>query len=295
MHCTILNRMRRSLAILLLALLLPSPASGTLVVLVPSADGLVVAADSRTTVFGATCDSQYKITELTSPKRTVFVVTGDMAFIKPPNAGVHDVCGYLQSASRLLDIPAVVKHYLERKSSDPFKLSLDDLGADCVQAVQRFRESSPLVIEPYIGREIFSVVIASYDPRSKTSLVMNFVVRIDAKTHRVEAGRFTRIAIPPQNRRGVWSYGETDYLNQNVFGGVGRKYLTGSTLDFILADQTVAKVRLAQAVSTAANVIEAAGLTTQLVPSPSGIGGPIDIVLLSQKRQPRQIQWKGNQ
>jgi hypothetical protein len=66
--------------------LLPSTASGTLVVLVPSADGLVVAADSRTSVFGATCDSQYKITELMRPRRTVVVVTGDTAFIKPPDA-----------------------------------------------------------------------------------------------------------------------------------------------------------------------------------------------------------------
>ena len=264
-------------------------------VLVPSADGLVIAADSRTSIFGATCYSQYKITELTRPKRTVVAVTGDMAFIKPPDEGVHDVCGYLQSAPRMLDIPSLIKRSLERRSRDPFKLSLEDLGSECVQAVQRFRESSPLALEPYIGREIFSVVIASYDPRSKTSLVMNFVVRIDAATRRVEADRFTRITIPPHNRRGVWSYGETDYLNHNVFGGIGRKYLTGSTLDFILADQPVAEVRLDQAVSAAANVIEAAGQTTQLIPSTSGIRGPIDIVLLGQKRQPQQIQWKGNQ
>jgi len=275
--------------------LLPSTASGTLVVLVPSADGLVVAADSRTSVFGATCDSQYKITELMRPRRTVVVVTGDTAFIKPPDAGLHDVCAYLQSAPQLLDIPSLIKHILERKSTDPFKLSLEDLGTECVQAVQRFREASPLVLEPYIGKEIFSVIIASYDQRSKASLVMNFVVRIDSRTHRVEADRFTRITIPPQNRRGVWSYGETDYLNQNVFAGIGRKYLTSSTLDFILADQPVANVDLDQAVSAAANVIEAASLTTQLVPSPSGIGGPIDIVLLGQKRQPQQIQRKGNQ
>lgn len=264
-------------------------------VIVPSADGLIVAADSRTSVFGATCDSQYKITELTRPKRTVVAVTGDMAFIKPPNAGVHDVCGYLQSSPRSLDIPAVVKNYLERKSRDPFKLSLEDLGAECVLAVQRFRESSPLALDPYIGREIFSVVIASYDWRTRTSIVMNFVVRIDAATHRVEADKFTRITIPPQNRRGIWSYGETDYLNQNVFAGIGRKYLSGATLDFILADQPVAKVRLDQAVSAAANVMEAASQTTQIVPSPSGIGGPIDIVLLGRTRQPRQIQWKNNQ
>jgi hypothetical protein len=286
--------MARVFASVLLILTLAVPANGTLVVIVPSADGLVVAADSRTTVNGATCDNQYKITELRRPKRTVVAVTGEVAFISPPDAQERDVCGYLKSAPRMLDIASVVKSYLERKNVDPARLQLEDLGAECVGVVQRFRESEPLALEPYVGREIFSVVIASYDARSKTATVLNFAVRIDGATHRVEAGRFTRIAITPQSRRGVWSYGESDYLNRYVFGGVGRKFLTESTLDYMLADKPVAEARLDEAVAAAGNVIEAASRTTQLTPSPSGIGGPLEMVLLGRKSRPEQIQWKGN-
>ncbi len=268
-------------------------AGGTLVVVVPSADGLVVASDSRTSAFGVSCNGESKITELAKPRRTVVAITGDIAFVPPPDAGVQDACAYLQLAPRTLDIPATVQHYLERKGGDPFKLSIEDLGAECVQAVKRFKDSSPRALEPYIGRDIFSVVVASYNSHSKTSLIMNFAVGIDATTHRVEADSFTRIVISPQSRRGVWSYGETDYLNKSVFGGVGRKFLSDATKDLILGNRTVASVHLNQAVSAAANVIEAATQTTWLVPSSSGIGGSIHIVLLGRKRHPQQIPWKG--
>jgi hypothetical protein len=287
--------MARILASALLALTLQIPASATLVVIVPSADGLVVAADSRSSLAGASCDNQYKITELRKPKRTVVAVTGEVAFIAPPDVQEQNVCGYLKSAPRRLDISSVVKHYLERKNADPFKLSLDDLSAKCVEEVERFWRIDPHAVEPYVGREIFSVVIASYDPHSKNSIVSNFVVRIEPVTRRVEATRFTRITILQQSRRGVWSYGETDYLNKNVFGGVGRGYLTAETLEFILVDKPVSEVRLDQAVAVATNLIEATSRTTQVIYSPSGIGGPVDIVLLGKKRQPEQIRWKINQ
>jgi hypothetical protein len=287
--------MTRLLACALFALALPSSASATLVVIVPSAAGLIVAADSRTSLFGALCDSQYKIAELGRPKRTFVAVTGDVAFIAPPNPGEKDVCEYQRSAPRLLDISSVVARYLKRKGADPFQLSLDDLGAECVAAVEAFRRTHPLVFEQYVGREIFSVVIASYDRRSKRSLVLNLAVRIEQVTRHVEATRLSRIAISPQDRRGMWSYGEADYLNKNVFGGVGRMFLTAETMSFVLVDKPVSEARLDQAVSVATNVIDAASRTAQLIPSPSGIGGPIDVILLGKGRRPLHIQWKDNE
>jgi hypothetical protein len=294
MYIRIMYGMLRIFAALVV-LMLPISADGTLVVIVPSADGVIVAADSRTSLFGIFCDSQYKITELRRPKHTVVAVTGEVAFIAPPDAHEQNICGYLRSAPRMLDFSSVVKSYLERKNIDPFKLSLDDLGSECVGEVERFRRANPLVFEQYVGHEIFSVVIASYDPQSKNSLILNFVVRIDAATRKVEAARFTRNLISQQSRRGVWSYGETDYLNKNVFGGIGRRFVTADTQSFILVDKPVSEARLDQAIAAATNIIDATSRTTQLVPSPSGIGGPIDIVLLGNKRRPERVLWKRNQ
>lgn len=282
----------RLLAAVLVALMLPIPASGTLVVLVPSADGLVVAADSRTSVLGTTCEMRDKITIPKRPKRTVVAVTGEVAFIKPPIAGQSDLCGYMKSAPRMLDFASVVRHFLESTNSELSNLRLEDLGSNCVGVVEHFRDLYPGALEPYVGREVFSVVIAGYDLTTKTATVLNFVVRIDATTHHAKADRFARLTMTPQSRRGVWSYGETDYLNQIVFGGVGRKFLTESTLTFILADAPVAETREDQALAVVTNVIEAASRTTQLVHSPSGIGGPIEVVLLGRKHRPIRLNWK---
>ncbi|HWX37207.1 MAG TPA: hypothetical protein VNZ53_58560 [Steroidobacteraceae bacterium] len=56
-----------------------SLAGGTLVVIVPTAAGLVIAADSRLTMVGISlfCDGSFKITEIENVDRTAPVVTGN--------------------------------------------------------------------------------------------------------------------------------------------------------------------------------------------------------------------------
>jgi hypothetical protein len=283
--------MARFLTAVLAVLLLPIPAGATLVVLVPSADGLVVAADTRISILGAQCDGEFKITELATPARTVVMVTGDSIFIQPPGPHETDLCRYVATAPRTLDIAATIRSYLERNAANPENFSLADLGKACVQAVQRFQQANPQALRSYAGKEIFSVIVASYDPVSRVSMMRNFIVRIDAKTGEIQAARFAQIAISPQDRRGVWSYGETRYLEKQVYAGIGCQYLAASTLDFILVNKPVSGTPLDQAVAAAVNVIQAASLATRVVPASSGIGGPIDVILLGRKPRPAPIQW----
>ncbi|MDR3725481.1 MAG: hypothetical protein P4K86_00410 [Terracidiphilus sp.] len=284
--------MARLLPLVAALLLLPVPATATLVVLVPSVDGLVVAADSRTSVLGAQCDGQFKIVQLKRPSRTVVMVTGDGVFIPPPSATEPDLCRYQQSAPRLLDMAAVVTSYLERKGANPARLSLEDLGAECVRAAERFQALHPEAFQSHLGGEIFSVVLASYDPKAKVSTLRNFVVRISRESHKIEAARFSNITVASTDRRGLWAYGETDYVEKQVYGGFGRQFLTASTLDFILQDKPVAQASQDEAVAAAVNLIQAASRAAQQVPAASAIGGPIDVVLLGRKPRPQQLQWQ---
>jgi hypothetical protein len=206
----------RLLATLLVALLLPKPDGATLVVLVPSADGLVVAADSRISMAGKYCDGPFKITQLRKP--------------------------------------------------DAF--------------------------QSHLGGEIFSVVIASYDPKSKVSTMRNFVVRLDARTDQLQAGRFAQISVAATDRRGVWAYGETAYLEQDVHAGARLQFLSGSTLGFILDNKPVADTPLDESVAAAVNVIQATSRATEIVPAPRDIGGPIRVVVLGVKFRPRLIHWE---
>ncbi len=54
----------------------------------------------------------------------------------------------------------------------------------------------------------------------------------------------------------------------------------------------VGQASLDEAVDAAVNTIDAAARTTELVPAPSGIGGPIDVVLLGDKLRPQKLRWK---
>jgi hypothetical protein len=281
--------MARLFASVLVALLLPVPAGATLAVLVPSADGLVVAADSRISYLGAECDGAFKIVSLASPARTAVLVTGDSIFLLPPRSGQRSLCRYVATAPRLLNIVPLVSHYLEQHAADPAPPSLKDVGAVCVRAVERFRRSNPAALQAYTGKEIFSVILASYDPVSRQATLRNFVVRIDANTRHAEATRFATISVMPQDRSRMWIYGETAYVAANVYAGFGRQYLTLPTLNFLDGGAPVAEVPLHQAVAAAVNVIEAASRATQTVPAPSGIGGTVRVVLLGSDPRPEPL------
>ena len=206
-------------ASLVLVLLLSVSAHATLVAIVPWRDGLVIAADSRLTFFGAQCDGAFKILVPERPARTVAVVTGDSVFVAPPPAGTADLCGYLASAPRLLDVEAVVTGVLERGGDDPAR----KLSAACVRAVERFRARYPAALRGYTGREIFSVAVASHDPGAGAATVRSFVVRV--RNGRVEAARVVETRIDGRSSRGVWIYGETDWVNRVVYAGAGRRFL----------------------------------------------------------------------
>ncbi len=279
--------------ILLAVLVFAAPARATLVALAPSAEGVAVAADSRMTFMGAACDGEFKILELARPARTVVVTTGDSIFVAPPQAHTADVCRYLATAPRLLDIGAVARDYLEWHAARAAGVPLHGLAAACVRAVVRFRRSHPGALAPYAGRTVFSVIVASYDPASRTATLRNFVVRIDARSGaragRVEAARMATTVVGARSPRGVWIYGETAYVERYVYEGFGRRFLTASTLAFIRERKPVGETTLRQAAAAAVNVIQAASRATETVPAPSGIGGAIRVVLLGRRPHPQPL------
>jgi hypothetical protein len=270
----------------------PIAASGTLVVMVPSNDGLVVAAESRSTVGQKYCDTAFKIVEPARPPRTVITVTGNGIYYPDPGPGVPDLCAYISRAPRLLDIERVVREYLEKQNRDIGTLRMEEVAKQCVDAVKAFGMSWPGVLRAYSGREMFSVAMAAYNPASRTATVLNFVVRITAATLDPEAARIARKEFTGISPREDFEFGETDYLIQNVYRGAGRKFLDKETIAFFQAGKTVSQTSLQEAQAVAVNIIEAASRTTELVTPPNGIGGPIDVVLLGQGPRPRRLRWK---
>jgi len=269
--------MARTVAIFLFSLLLAAPARATLVAVVPARDGVVIAADSRFTFMSAPCDGAFKILEPARPLRTVAFVTGDSIFVAPPPAG-QAPCRYLATAPRLLDMGAVVRAFLDRSGGDPAQISIFDLSTACVEAVERFRRAYPNALAGYAGREIFSVVVASYDPDRYASTLRNFVVRL-GRNGRIEATRMSETTVGPRTPRGVWIYGEAQYVNREVYAGPGRRFLKPATRDFLGERVPIGAVPLNEAVAAAIDVVKAACRTAEIAPPPSGIGGTIRVVV----------------
>ncbi len=278
--------MARFLAATLAILLVSVPAHATLAAIVPARDGLVIAADSRLTFMGASCDGAFKILAPTRPLRTVAVVTGDSVFLASPPAGTTDLCRYLATTPRLLDINAVVEDFLEGSDDDPARISINDLAAACVHAAEQFQTTHPGALTRYAGKEIFSVVVASYDPAAAASTLRNFVARVDDGSGKIEAVRITTTRLDAGSASGVWMYGETDYVNRQVLKGPGRWFLSPATIDFLKANRPVEKVPLACAEAVAGDVIRAASRSAEVYPAPSGIGGAIRVVVVGSETHP---------
>ena len=272
----------------LLALALSIPAHATLVAVVPSRDGIAVAADSRLTFLGSQCDGAFKILIPSNPARTLAVVTGDSVFVPPPPANA-DPCRYLETAPRLLDINAVVAAALAK--SGP-QISTAAISQACLSAVRAFARRFPGVLKPYAARDIFSVVLVSFNPASKSTILRNFVLRIDASGLHASTARLTETTLDSRSPRDVWVYGETAWMSSTVYNGPGRHFLDPSTLAFLADRRPLADVPLLEAAAVAGNIVEAAVRTAQTNPPPSGIGGQVHVIAIGPELQPQPLPWR---
>ena len=267
--------------------------SGSLVVTVPSRDGLIVGADSRVAVEGKPhCDDQFKIIEPKGAVRIAASAVGNVVFVSPPGPDESDFCKYAKRAQRLLDVTELVRNYLETETADDSTLRMEEFAFQCVAAVRKFHASSPLTLKPFAGRELFQVIVMGYQPKIRTAVVRDFLVRLSPDPIKPEAGKIRVRKLSFDSKRDMFLFGAANYFNAQVIGGIGRQFLSQETIRFIQQQTSVGKTGFLDAVTAAINVIDATSKTTALVPPRTGIGGPIDVLLLGNEPRPRRVRWK---
>jgi hypothetical protein len=273
----------------------PSTIAGTLIVMVPSNAGLVVAADSRTSpVKGIDCDNQVKIFEPTRPNQTILTVTGTPTILEPSSDPVPlgRICDYINSATRILDIRKVVQDFLEESGAETIAaLDMSALVKRCIDATRSALAQGGIKLHLRRTQDMFSVVIAAYDPQTSSSAARSFVIGLTRQLDPVLATTFERKATPDDNQN-YWAFGETDYLYRQVLRGIGRRYLSPATTRFYTTRRPVRDVSVEEARALAVDLIAATARTTAVVPAPGGIGGPIDVVLVGKEPRPQHLQWK---
>lgn len=175
-------------------LLLPSAATGqvyprgtstngTLILFIPTKDGLVVAADSRSNVnLGEAnpryCDTATKIIPLMNHKRAVITVSGTDKSYPLNGDKLRDPCTYIQSALPIFDMSKTVSAYLDAKNVEITKAVFDELEAHVLSKIRAFEAKRPKTLVNTEDGNFAVVALGRYIPEEKLCLVATFTVRI---------------------------------------------------------------------------------------------------------------------
>jgi hypothetical protein len=265
----------------------------TLVVLIPTQDGFLFAADSRTTVRTTavnevSCDNAFKIIELTHRKHTAITVTGHGTVLPRNVLALVAPCRYIKVTPPLLDIESLVQQELDSGSGILCQEEILALANKCRDSVAKFALDDARFMEQFRGKAIFRVVIGSYNPADRTFLVVTFEIAT-GKDLTVQVGDIELKQMSMDDRGGAMLFGEVPYVQQHVYNlASGLEHFNA----FRQSGKKVKDITVAEAQAAAVNLIEATSRRTEEIPASSGIGGPVDVLLVNDKEIGTRLRWK---
>lgn len=257
-----------------------TPYKGTLVVVIPTSEGFVVAADKRASPSGIYCDGVAKILIAKQPNTAVFV-TGLASLRDTSTIPLQDLCRVLADTPAPIDFGRSTLAFLERQSSPMQELSGQALTEVIYPDVKPYIEGGQL--RDLMGQQrIATIVILNFDPVTSSSRLWAFWVNFTGPFGFQLQPQQPPLHYRPDNLPDVQPFGENEYLLTHVLNGVGRQFLDGS-YEAVRSKPAISQVSAIDASKAAINWIEAATKSSELVKPPSGIGGGIDCLLLGRE------------
>lgn len=242
-------------------------------VLVPANGGFVVAADTRSVFFHATCDGVTKIVRPKQRRNTVVLAAGTPIVTRIDKPPSHP-CEYQKLGPRTLDIPRLVSMRLDAtKNGVLSEAEVNRIAKDSFLAVKAFdqehRKLHPL--NYYIGIG-FQVDIVSYDEKHATVLIGGFAVNVDS-TGTPELWMNTPFyRLSKTDKLGMMVVGERDFASQ---------YVHTAEMQAILG-KPIGQVSLTDAVSAALKyIIDGEKAAETVKEALADIGGPIDVATVT--------------
>jgi hypothetical protein len=270
-------------------------AGGTLIILIPTSSGLVIAADSRITIFPNDgsgllyCDNIFKIAEIQGRERTALFLTGYSTVWDFSNVPLGEVCRYVGQGNGKFDAGGIAKRFLEHSPAD-----IDAVGSlpdGLSEATRQFIQSNPDDYAARRGLQLFQVGIASYDFDLKKSQIRSFSVDMDS-AGAVSHSAYKVEEFEPDDACRLVTFGEVTYLIENVFNGPGIQFLGERYGRFRNSMTIIQATDAVLAADFATDIIEAAEKTTSIVGVETAIGGPVDVLLLGEHPKPHRMRWK---
>lgn len=267
---------------------------GTLALVLPTADGLVLAADSRMTFrfsfLTAYCDNVEKITAIDHVERTAFLTTGNTTVWQFNDIPIAEICNHIAREKAAFAIDPIIKDAIEARPEILDNLT-EVLPAVCVEAICHHVSIHPDDFQSLRGKNIFQVVVCSFNAAQSSSRIRSFSIDL-AIDGTVSPSKLSDRTFIPDDPCELVLYGEANFLTDQVFNGPGLAFLGERFRRFRGEMTTVGKAPTALAPDFVIDLIEAAAKTTASVPSQTGIGGPVDVLLLGRDAHPQRIVWK---
>jgi hypothetical protein len=254
---------------------------GTLVVVVPTADGILIAADSRGTAAGRFIDHLQKIEVAPTRRPIVFALTGLTEFLSPcPN---HLTLDQWISESRFSFRASDVVNSLF-SSTPNFILSLDtftELAQSLANQYQHYLMSDRRLRTTLVGKSLCRLAMCQIRPDDSTPVYAS--ASIDCRPDGAAPRDFIVNTYLHTDPLEVILLGSGRYVIDHVLNGVGRPFLSDEALTLYEGDFRIQDVTPDQVDRLAVSIIEATKTTTAYVPTPDGIGigGPVQRAFLT--------------
>ncbi len=259
---------------------------GTLVVMIPTNEGVIIASDSRSSISGSTIfDDVQKISVIN--KSTAFIITGTFEILPKPPTGIS-VRDWVIDAPRLFSFEEVAEKYLMNNQASLSNQYIEAIATVLIQKLSEFINQHPENSTHLKGRNLCQLVIAQYDALTKASHFGHLKVCVstsgDAKTTETWIKTYSSLDEPPFLR-----FGESDYLNNEVLSSNG-KYLLPQRFHQIGQNaKRIELLSLQDGAFMAYTLIEAASEQAKIVPPKTAIGGPTYVILINGINEPTRL------
>lgn len=270
---------------------------GTLVAVVPYSTGAMVAADSRETISGLYCDQRLKIRTPDGIENLVVAVTGSSRFYdlsalvgKGRVIAQPDLCSFVTSAPHLFDMESIVLDWLRAEGAKSAKdVSIDRLAAHCVERFASFMAVYPQLAPPPAPNGLMNVILVSYDPKSRETLVRDFRINQSA----AGAVFFSDTAVyqyGPSTPSAFRLFGEADKFAQFVWPTFrSSQRLRADTRSLLSKQVLTLDVSSLQAEAFAVDLIDHGADNPNLNTSEEGVGRPVRLMRIDATGRPEML------
>lgn len=258
----------------------------TLIIVIPTAAGLVVAADSRLTLANQVCDNVFKIAEVEGIDHTAAFVTGYSTVWKLAGIPANKVCEHVAQNEPQFDAKNLLLNAARRPQA-----SLSTIAQEVADGTGKYIANHPDDYASRTGMFLFQGALAKFDPATSRASTESFSIHLNSDGS-VTANKLKIEEFFPTDECRLSLFGEASYLSQAVLAGPGMQFLSERYGRFRQTMSTTERADPTLAADFAVDLIEAASKTSAFIPAATGIGGSVDVLLVGQEPRPLRLHWK---